>query len=163
MKTTRFLFAIALALGGWQAAHAAPAGEIVSLAGKGEYRGLSARDWVAAKVRQALEGGSFVRTVATDAKMGVLLADRTQFTLQGVATAQVKDPVESTAGKSIVDMVKGTGRFQSKTPAKGFMVRIHPHGCGGSRSRKHGGCRFGDFFRGQGIASGFHSGRYRAI
>ena len=122
MKTTRFLFAIALLLCGWHAAHAAPAGEIVSLAGKGEYRGLSARDWVAAKVRQALEGGSFVRTVATDAKMGVLLADRTQFTLQGVATAQVKDPVESTAGKSIVDMVKGTGRFQSKTPAKGFMV-----------------------------------------
>lgn len=122
MKTTRFLFAIALLLGGWQAAHAAPAGEIVSLAGKGEYRGLSARDWVPAKVRQALEGGSFVRTVATDAKMGVLLADRTQFTLQGVATAQVKDPVESTAGKSIVDMVKGTGRFQSKTPARGFMV-----------------------------------------
>jgi predicted Zn-dependent protease len=115
-----FLLALVLALP--LAARAGPAGEIVSLAGKGEYRGLSARDWAPAKVRQALEGGSFVRTVATDAKMGVLLADRTQFTLQGVATAQVKDPGESTAGKSIVDMVRGTGRFQSKTPAKGFAV-----------------------------------------
>lgn len=105
-----------------RAALAGPAGEIVSLTGKGEYRGAGARDWSAAKVKQPLEGGSFVRTVVAEAKMGVLLTDRTQFTLQGVATAQIKDPAESAAGKSIVDMVKGTGRFQTKTPTKGFAV-----------------------------------------
>jgi Flp pilus assembly protein TadD len=115
-----FLFALFLSATG--TARAGPAGEIVSLAGRGEYRAVSARDWAPARVRQGLEGGSFVRTVSIDAKMGVLLADRTQFTLQGVATAQVKDPGDSSAGKSIVDMVKGTGRFQSKTPTRGFAV-----------------------------------------
>lgn len=104
------------------AALAAPAGEIVSLSGKGEYRDVGARDWSPAKIKQPLEGGSFVRTVVADAKMAVLLVDRTQFTLQGVATAQVKNPADATAGKSIVDMVKGAGRFQTKTPTKGFKV-----------------------------------------
>lgn len=103
-------------------AAAVPAGEIVSVVGKGEYLPAGKRDWVAAKAPQPLEGGSFVRTVASDSKMAVLLADRTQFSLQGVASAQVKDPAEASNGKSIVDMVKGTGRFQSKTPAKGFAV-----------------------------------------
>ncbi len=81
MKTIapRLLFATALCVAG--AAIASPAGEIVSIAGKGEYRGAAARDWAVARVRQPLEGGSFVRTVAVDAKMGVLLVDRTQFTL----------------------------------------------------------------------------------
>ena len=105
-----------------QAAFAAPAGEIVSLAGTGEYRAVAARDWSPATVKQSLDGGTFVRTMAAHSRMAVLLADRTQFTLQGVAIAQVKDPAESSAGKTIVDMVKGTGRFQARTPTKGFKV-----------------------------------------
>lgn len=102
-------------------AWAVPAGEIVSLSGKGDWS-ANAKEWVPAKVKQSLEGGHFVRTTVAEAKMAVLLVDKTQLTLQGVSTAQVKDPAESSAGKSIVDMVKGTGRFQNKAPAKGFKV-----------------------------------------
>jgi tetratricopeptide (TPR) repeat protein len=120
---TRHALAIGVALSLLSpVAFAAPAGEIVSLVGKGEYRDVGASNWSPAKIKQPLEGGSFVRTLVSEAKMAVLLVDRTQFTLQGVATAQVKNPAEATAGKSIVDMVKGAGRFQTKTPTAGFKV-----------------------------------------
>src|SRR4051812_30895292 len=101
---------------------AGPAAEIVSVQGKGEYRPTAAADWVAAKVKQSLDAGTYVRTVQVESKMSLLLSDQTQFTLQGISFAQIKAPEAAAPRKSIIDFGKGVGRFQTKTPAKEFSV-----------------------------------------
>src|SRR5438477_7354434 len=99
-----------------------PAAEIVALQGKGEIRPTPTADWLVAKLKQALEAGAFVRTLQVESKMGLLLADQTQLTLQGISIAQVKPPEAAAPRKSIVDFGKGTGRFQTKTPNREFTV-----------------------------------------
>ena len=66
MKSASALLGLALACHALAAA-AAPAGEIVSVAGKGEFRAPAAKDWSPARAKQPLDGGSFVRTLVTDA------------------------------------------------------------------------------------------------
>ena len=104
------------------AAAAGPAAEIVSLQGKGDYRDAAAVDWRPARVKQALEPGQYVRTTQADSKMGLLLADQTQMTLQGVSIVQVKSPETAGPRRSIIEFGKGTGRFQTKTPSKEMRV-----------------------------------------
>lgn len=112
-----------LALGAALAARAAgPAAEIVTLSGKGDYREESATDWRPARVKQPLVAGQYVRTTEASSKMGLLLADQTQMTLQGVSIVQVKAADAAGARKSIIEFGKGTGRFQTKTPSKEFRV-----------------------------------------
>ena len=114
------LFAAALALAAGEAA-AAPAAEIVSLTGKGDYREAESADWRAARIKQPLEAGQFVRTTQPHSKMSLLLADQTQMTLEGVSFAQVKSP-EAAPRRSIIEFGQGKGRFQTKTPTKDFKV-----------------------------------------
>jgi tetratricopeptide (TPR) repeat protein len=106
-----------------QAASAQPAAEVVSLQGRGDYRPAQATEWMPARVKLALEGGTFVRTVEAGSKMSLLLVDQTQLTLQGGSIAQVKGPDAAAPRRSIIEFNKGTGRFQTKTPTKDFAVR----------------------------------------
>ena len=103
-------------------AAAGPAAEIVSLQGKGDYREAAATEWRPARVKQPLDAGQYVRTTQPESKMGLLLADQTQLTLQGVSIVQVKSPEAAGARRSIIEFGKGTGRFQTKTPSKDFRV-----------------------------------------
>lgn len=111
------VFSIAL-----PAAAAGPAAEIVSLQGKGDYRDAAAVDWRPARVKLGLEPGQYVRTTQPESKMGLLLADQTQMTLQGVSIVQVKSPETAGPRRSIIEFGKGTGRFQTKTPSKDMRV-----------------------------------------
>ena len=113
--------ALACTLGG--PAHAQDAGEIVRLQGRGEHRADARADWVAARVQLHLPSGSFVRTTQRDSRMSVLLADQTQLTLEGITEAQVVRPDPNASRRSIVDFVKGKGRFETKTPTRDFQVR----------------------------------------
>ena len=122
MPLTRLIVALALAAVA-SLVRAQPVGEIVSLVGKGDYRPPSRNDWTEARVQLRLEANWFVRTTRNDSKMAVLLSDESQMTLQGVSIAQVKAPETGAPKKSIVDFVKGTGRFQTKTPSREFAVR----------------------------------------
>jgi len=114
--------ATALVLAWGVPALAAPAAEIVTLHGKGDYREAGATDWRPARVKQSLEPGQYVRTTEPQSKMGLLLADQTQMTLQGVSIVQVKSPESAGPRKSILEFGKGTGRFQTKTPTKDFRM-----------------------------------------
>jgi Flp pilus assembly protein TadD len=68
---------------------AGAAAEILSLEGKGEQKSATSTDWQAAKVRQVLAPGDFVRTLAA-ARMALLFADRTQLRLHQNSVLQVK-------------------------------------------------------------------------
>jgi predicted Zn-dependent protease len=72
------------------AAGAVPSGEIVAIQGSGEYRVSAAANWTPAKLKQALEGGSFLRT-ADASTFGLLLADMTQIKLGPNSMFQVKE------------------------------------------------------------------------
>jgi Flp pilus assembly protein TadD len=121
MRANCLLLTLALALASAEAA-AAPAAEIVALQGKGDFRDSGATDWRPAHVKQPLEAGQYVRTTQAESKMGLLLADQTQMTLQGVSIVQVKQPEAAGPRRSIIEFGKGTGRFQTKTPSKEFRV-----------------------------------------
>ena len=116
--------AVAGVLLAWAAAPAlaAPAAEIVTLQGMGEYRDATAADWRPARVKQPLEAGQYVRAPEPKSKMGLLLADQTQMTIQGVSIVQVKSLETAGPRKSIIEFGKGTGRFQTKTPTKDFKM-----------------------------------------
>jgi tetratricopeptide (TPR) repeat protein len=102
-------------------ASAAPAAEIVSLQGKGDYRETESADWRPARVKLPLEAGQFVRTTQPHSKMSLLLVDQTEMTIEGVSFAQVKSP-DTGARRSIIEFGQGKGRFQTKTPTKDFKV-----------------------------------------
>ncbi len=78
-----------------QARAAVESAEIVLLIGQGERREASASDWLPAAVKQKLQGGSFVRTLA-NSQMGLLMPDRTQIRLNQNSQLQIKSGAEST-------------------------------------------------------------------
>lgn len=82
---------LAAALAGFPlVAGAVPSGEIVAIQGRGEYRVSAAANWTPAKLKQALEGGSFLRT-ADASTFSLLLADMTQIKLGPNSMFQVKE------------------------------------------------------------------------
>lgn len=106
---------IALAIAGLPlAAAAVPSGEIVAIQGGGEYRVNATANWEAAKVKQALEGGSFVRT-ANASTVSLVLADMTQLKLGQNSMFQVKE-VAAPPGQmnTAVNLQKGKAWAQAK-------------------------------------------------
>ena len=82
-----------------QAAHASPAaGNIVSLQGRGEFRPAAASAWQAARLRQDLAQGDFVRT-GDLSQMGILLLpERMQIRLSQNSQLQIKTAADAAAG-----------------------------------------------------------------
>lgn len=95
-------------------AGARPSGEIVAIQGSGEYRINAAANWVPAKLKQALEGGSFLRT-ANASVFSLLLADMTQIKLGPNSMFQVKE-VAAPPGQmaTTVNLQKGKAWTQAK-------------------------------------------------
>jgi predicted Zn-dependent protease len=93
---------------------ARPSGEIVAIQGSGEYRFNAGADWSPAKLKQALEGGSFLRT-ANASTFSLLLADMTQIKLGPNSMFQVKE-VAAPPGQmaTTVDLQKGKAWTQAK-------------------------------------------------
>lgn len=90
MKSYRQNLIAALLAGTSFLAWAVPSGEIVAIQGSGEYRISTTASWTPAKVKQALEGGSFLRT-ADASNFSIVLADMTQIKLGPNSMFQVKE------------------------------------------------------------------------
>ncbi|MFA7241288.1 MAG: TonB-dependent receptor [Sulfuricellaceae bacterium] len=87
--------------------------EIVSLSGKGEYRGQSESTWREVKIKQSLDPGQFVRTGELSA-MALLFADKTQMRLSQNSLFQVKE-VDPKSGDATVSLRRGRAWMQSKS------------------------------------------------
>ncbi len=109
------LFAVLLA-GVPLLAWAVPSGEIVAIQGSGEYRVSAAVNWTPAKLKQALEGGSFLRT-ADASTFSLLLADTTQIKLGPNSMFQVKE-VAAPPGQMTTNLNLQKGK--AWTQAKGI-------------------------------------------
>lgn len=96
------------------AAGAVASGEIVAIQGSGEYRASAAANWTPAKIKQALGGGSFVRT-ANASTFSLLLADMTQIKLGPNSMFQVKE-VAAPPGQmaTTLNLQKGKAWTQAK-------------------------------------------------
>lgn len=90
--------------------HAAPAAQIVSIQGDGQFRPGETVAWSAARVEQALDAGNFVRT-GDFSRMGLLFADRTQLRLSEKSVLQVRTGEAGTR----VRLDLGRAWTQSKT------------------------------------------------
>ncbi len=93
---------------------AIPSGEIVAIQGNGEYRVSAAANWAPAKLKQALEGGSFLRT-ANASTFSLLLADMTQIKLGPNSMFQIKE-VAAPPGQmaTSLNLQKGKAWTQAK-------------------------------------------------
>jgi len=99
---------------------AAPAGEIVAIAGPAEYREANAPAWQPARVHQAIMPLSSVKT-GNMSSMSILLADKAQVKLGQNTTFQVQNVATGTdpAGdKTIVKLLGGRAWAQIKQPPR---------------------------------------------
>src|SRR5438876_1089128 len=113
--------AVALAALATMPAIAAPAGEIVSLEGKGETREAQSSSWRQATVRQALFPTNFVRTLDMS-RMAILLAGGTQTRLAPNSMLQIKEVATGPDTKTILNLNSGRSWTQSKTAPKGLVM-----------------------------------------
>ena len=86
--------------------------EIVSLTGKGEYRGQNESIWRDAKIKQSLDGGNFVRTGDLSA-MALLFSDKTQIRLSQNSMFQIKG-VDPKSGDTTLNLRQGRAWTQAK-------------------------------------------------
>lgn len=100
---TAFLWA------GLGSALAQPAAEIVGLSGQGENRPATSSPWQAAHLRQTLDPGADMRTLA-QSSAALLLADRTQLRLGPLSLLRLNPPAE---GKTALEL--SVGRLWSRT------------------------------------------------
>ena len=112
--------ALLLASPAW--AQAAPAAEIVSLEGKGEYREAQASSWRAATVRQGLFPTNFVRT-GDLSRMAILFPDRTQVRLAQNSTLQIKEMASGADARTLLNLNSGRSWVQSKSAPRGLTMQ----------------------------------------
>lgn len=102
-------------------AFGAPAAEIVSLEGKGEFREAQASSWRTAAVKQNLFPSNFVRT-GDVSRMAILFPDRTQVRLAQNSTLQIKEAAAGTGAKTILNLNAGRSWVQSKAAPQGLIM-----------------------------------------
>jgi Flp pilus assembly protein TadD len=112
---------VTLVAAAFAASAADPAGEIVSLEGKGEAREVQQTGWSPAKVRQRLFPTNFVRTLDLS-RMGVLLTDGTQVRLAPNSQLQIKDAAKGPDAKTILNLNAGRSWVQSKVAPRGLVM-----------------------------------------
>src|SRR4249919_3582751 len=91
-----------LAFVGTAALAAGPAGEVVSLEGKGEIREAQQAAWKPAAVKTPLFPTNFVRTLDMS-RMAILLAGGTQTRLAPNSVLQIKEASAAPDGKTIIE------------------------------------------------------------
>lgn len=100
---------------------AAPAAEIVSLEGKGEYREAQRTEWRTAALKQSLFPSNFVRT-GDLSRMAILFPDRTQLRLAQNSTLQIKEAAQGPDTKTILNLNSGRSWVQSKVAPRGLTM-----------------------------------------
>ncbi len=95
--------------------------EVVSIEGKGEYRGASQAAWRPAVIKQPLFGGDFVHTLELS-KMAIVFADRTQVQLAQNSTLQIKEVAAKAGERTIMNLNRGRAWTQSKTTPSGLVM-----------------------------------------
>ncbi len=119
MKILRAFLALCAAASGQ--ALAAPAAEVFSLEGRGEFREASELNWRAVTVKLALFPTNYVRTLE-QSKMAILFADRTQMRLGQNSVMQIKEVATGPETKTRVDLKQGRSWTQSKTTPNGLIM-----------------------------------------
>ena len=99
-----------------------PAGEILSIVGKGEFRDPQQTNWRQAGEGQKLKSSQFVRT-GDASKMGLLFADKTQMRLGQNSMMQLVLASNTKDQKTTIDLRQGRTWMQSKTTPGGLEVR----------------------------------------
>ncbi len=102
-------------------AFAAPAAEIFSLEGKGEFREARELTWKPVSVKLSLFPTNYVRTLE-QSKMAILFADRTQMRLGQNSVMQIKEVAAGPDTKTIINLNQGRSWTQSKTTPKGLIM-----------------------------------------
>ncbi|APV51907.1 hypothetical protein BWI17_20865 [Betaproteobacteria bacterium GR16-43] len=115
------LAVLALAVAPGAAFAQAPAAEIVSVDGKGEFREAPQSTWNAAKVKQGLFPTNYVRTLDLS-RMAILFADRTQLRLAPNSLLQIKEAGKGPDAKTTVNLNAGRSWMQSKTAPQNLRV-----------------------------------------
>lgn len=87
--------------------------EIVSITGKGEYRVQATAAWNAAKARQQLLGGHFVRTL-DQSSMALLFSDKTQISLSRNSMFEIKAIGDGKTTDTTISLTRGKSWTQSK-------------------------------------------------
>ena len=100
---------------------AAPAAEVFSLEGKGEYREAQQLTWRPVTVKHSLFPTNYVRTLE-QSKMAILFADRTQMRLGQNSVMQIKEVASGPDTRTIIDLQRGRSWTQSKTTPKGLVM-----------------------------------------
>jgi tetratricopeptide (TPR) repeat protein len=100
---------------------AAPAAEVFSLDGKGEFREAREVAWRPVTVKLALFPTNYVRTLE-QSKMAILFADRTQMRLSQNSVMQIKEVATTPDSKTVIDLKQGRSWTQSKTAPKGLVM-----------------------------------------
>jgi tetratricopeptide (TPR) repeat protein len=98
----------------------APAAEIVSLEGKGEYRQPQQAAWSTAKAPQPLFADEFVRTLDLS-KMSILFGDRTRHVLSPNSTMQIKGAA-APDGRTTIELNKGRAWGAAKGTPRGLTI-----------------------------------------
>ena len=100
---------------------AAPAAEVFSLDGKGEFREARELTWRAVTLKLSLFPTNYVRTLE-QSKMAILFADRTQMRLGQNSVMQIKEVASGPDTKTIINLNQGRSWTQSKTTPKGLVM-----------------------------------------
>ena len=100
---------------------AAPAAEVVSVEGKGEYREAQQSTWRPAPPKQQLFPTNFVRTLDMS-RMAILFVDRTQVRLAQNSVLQIKEVASSTNTRTILNLNQGRSWGQAKSPPRDLTI-----------------------------------------
>ena len=111
----------ALLFGLSRLACAAPAAEVVSVEGKGEYREAQQSTWRPAPPKQQLFPTNFVRTLDMS-RMAILFVDRTQVRLAQNSVLQIKEVASTTNARTILNLNQGRSWGQAKSPPRDLSI-----------------------------------------
>ncbi len=97
--------------------------EIVSLEGKGDFREDATQAWRAARVKQELSPGQFVRTGELS-RMGLAFIDQSQIRINQNTLLQIKEVAPpGSASQTVLDLVKGRAWSQAKSASRGVRIQ----------------------------------------
>jgi Flp pilus assembly protein TadD len=99
-----------------------PAGEVVSLDGKGEVREAQQANWKPVAVKTPLFPTNFVRTLDMS-RMAILLAGGTQTRLAPNSVLQIKEASSGPDGRTVVEQSRGRSWTQSKNVPNGLIMQ----------------------------------------
>ncbi len=97
--------------------------EIVSLEGSGDFRASAAQSWSAARVKQELFPGQFVRTGELS-RMGLSFIDQSQIRINQNTVLQIKEVASpGTGNQTVLGLLSGQAWSQAKSASRGLRIQ----------------------------------------